>query len=229
MGSTGKLYAAITGDIVDSTKLNPIELDLIKKRLLDAAKTIGGWKTGLVMGTPDFHRGDAWQLLLTHPAFSLRASILIRATLLSLEIRSKANKVRRVDSRLAVGIGAVDKIAAKRISESVGEAFVLSGRSFDKLKTHLNMTVSFSDALNVSSEWMPHVWHLIDALVMKWTLGQAETVFWAAHPNNLTQGEIGQKFTPAKDQQTVSRSLSSAGWHAISEALMKFESLDWDR
>lgn len=236
MSSNENLYAAITGDLIDSTKLSPTELESAKKKLTETARAIGGWKKGLVEGSPDFFRGDAWQILLTDPVYALRASILIRASLLSIELdRTKAGKLRRADSRLAVGIGTVDKVSAKRVSESVGEAFVLSGRTFDKLKPHCNMTLSVSESsivsesLAASVEWCPTVWHLIDALVGRWTLGQAEIACLAVAPYDFTQGEIGEKLTPPKDQQTVSRSLIGAGWHAISEALLKFESLDWGK
>lgn len=222
-----KLYAAITGDVIRSTKLKAAELDAIKRKVEKAAKTIGEWKKGLVDGSPDFHRGDAWQLLLTDPAFSLRASIFIRASLLSMEMQTESKRRRRADTRLAVGIGTVERVSTKRISDSVGEAFVLSGRTFDRLKTHCNMSISASDSLELDTEWLPVFWHLIDALVERWTLKQAEIICLAIAPQKPTQGEIGAKFKPPKDQQTISRSLSGAGWHAVLEALERFESLSW--
>ncbi|MFZ4079759.1 MAG: hypothetical protein ACOYKN_00935 [Pirellula sp.] len=225
-----RLYAAITGDLVKSTKLNRNELALIRRKLEETVKVIGSWEKGLVKGGPDFFRGDAWQLLLTDPSYSLRACIIIRAALLSMELgRSENGKLSRADTRLAVGIGTVDSISTKRITESVGEAFVSSGRTLDKLKPHCKMAFSVSEEAGKlpSVKWCRTVWHLIDALIAHWTLGQAEIACLAVAPCNYTQAEIAESLAVPKDQQTVSRSLNNAGWQAISEAVLDFEAISW--
>lgn len=160
MSSTTFLYAAITGDVIDSTKLLPTELESVKGKLLAAAKTIEGWKKGLVKGSPDFFRGDAWRMLLTDPAYALRASILIRASLLSIELeRTKTGRLQRVDSRLAAGIGIL-------------VATLITHLAMDALKAH-----RMSDGAKSFS--IDQVFHFIVIVLLAWLCpGVVENGLW---------------------------------------------------
>jgi len=82
-GGSTACRAVLTGDIVRSALLLPAQMDAVRASLLDAVQAVKGWKRGLAGGRPEFFRGDGWQVLLTDPAFAMRAAIFLRASLLS--------------------------------------------------------------------------------------------------------------------------------------------------
>src|SRR6202012_891309 len=96
-----ELYAVLTGDLVKSSKLTPVELDGVREAIFEAADQIGAWQAGVIVGAPEFYRADAWQLLLSDPSKFLRVALYLRAAL---------RRQKRWDTRIAIGLGGVDRI-----------------------------------------------------------------------------------------------------------------------
>src|SRR6185312_4513291 len=110
------MIAVITGDIINSKKLNP------KKWLKPLKAELEAIGPGPKLW--EIYRGDSFQLMITNPAEALITSIKIKASLKS---------VSGMDVRMAVGIGT--KIhSAQKVTESNGTAFVHSGEKFEMLK-----------------------------------------------------------------------------------------------
>ncbi len=55
-----KYYAVLTGDIIDSERLRPRELESVRSLLTHATSDVRRWKRGLVKGRLQFYRGDGW-------------------------------------------------------------------------------------------------------------------------------------------------------------------------
>jgi hypothetical protein len=108
------IVAVLTGDLSNSTKLSPAELQTVTAYLLTTIQKLKGWKPRLVLSRAEFFRGDSWQLLLADPAYALRVAVIIRAALIA-----QGN----VYTRIAIGIGRVGSVSPSRVSLSVGQAF----------------------------------------------------------------------------------------------------------
>lgn len=213
---TGETHAALTGDLVDSTGMHADRLEAVRSGLLDAVGEVGRWEPGLLRSKPEFYRGDAWQLLLAKPGRALRVAVFLRA---ALRFRHEA------DTRIAIGIGGVDRISTRRISLSSGETFERSGRALDAMTslTRLAIDVGSSDPL---SPLLPAIADLCDALVRQWTTRQAELVCLAADPSELLHEDIAERLGISR--QSVSRSLAGAGWTALRTTIDRFEGIEWE-
>jgi hypothetical protein len=213
-----KYYAVLSGDIIKSSRLGPRQLESVRSLLMRTVDAARGWKRGLVKGEPEFFRGDAWQLLLTDPAMAMRVAILIRA---SLRARGLA------DSRIAIGLGEVQRISSKRVSLSTGQAFVLAGKALDRMTRYSNLTIGIPDSAGPLSGWLSVAGHLCDSLIGQWTRRQAEMVRAAIHPKEPGYEKIGRRLRPAVSKQAVAKGLSRASWHSIREAVRLFEETSW--
>ena len=209
---TDTLHAVLTGDIVGSRKLSAEQLDAVRKRLDWCAERLNRLTASLVHGRVDVFRGDAWQMLLTEPARALRAALYARAALLAFE---------DCQTRIGVGIGPVTRIAEDRISQSMGEAFVLSGRALDEMKPGRKLAIEMPETLGDVSDWIGVLLRLCDALAGHWKPRQAEAVLGALE--GLTQAQIAERLDPPVSQQAVAKALSGSDWSAIEVALERFE------
>ena len=214
-----KYYAVLTGDVIKSSRLPPAQLESVRSSLVSAVDTARGWKRGLVRGKPEFFRGDAWQLLLTDPAMAMRVGILLRASF-------RAGGL--ADSRIAIGLGEVEKISSGRVSLSTGQAFTIAGKALDNMTRYSSMTIEVPKSVGPLSDWLPVVGHLCDSLIGQWTRRQAEIVCAAVDPRDLDYEKIGQSLKPAVSKQAVSKGLSGANWYAIREAVRLFEMTAWE-
>jgi hypothetical protein len=212
-----KYYAVLTGDIIKSRRLPPVQLESVRSSLMSAVDTARGWKRGLVKGKPEFFRGDAWQLLLTDPAMAMR--VLLRASLLAGGL---------ADSRIAIGLGEVEMIVSRRVSLSTGQAFILAGKALDNMTRYSSMTIAVPKSVGPLSDWLPVVGHLCDSLIGQWTRRQAEIVCAAIDPKEPDYAEIGQSLMPAVSKQAVAKGLGGASWYVIREAVRLFEEKSWE-
>ncbi|AOW20035.1 hypothetical protein [Urechidicola croceus] len=166
--------AVLTGDIIDSRKVEDIQL------LIEALKYI--FKDIELHTSIDFkteiYRGDSFQVVVTNPKDSLLLAILLRIGLKAKTIvNSKTSSIpidKLWDARIAIGIGKGE--IQSKIIESNGEAFELSGLEFDKLKKE-------KSKLNISTIWEEEniplniIVKLIDITIDKWTKSTSEVAY----------------------------------------------------
>jgi hypothetical protein len=212
------VYAVLSGDIIGSTALTVEQLADVAKVIEGAFDDIRARCYGGVQGSPDFFRGDAWQVVLSDPSLALRASLLTRARLRSL---------LGIDSRISIGIGSVDRLVKARISRSTGEAFTLSGRALDRMTSYFDLTGALPDRAGIMSAWFTLTLHLCSGLMRTWTRRQAENVALALVLQDPKHEVIAQQLRPPVSKQTVTRSLASANWRPLLDALRTFESTNW--
>ena len=213
------LYAVLTGDIIKSGRLSRAKLESVRSSLLKNAGAVRGWKRGAVKGRPEFFRGDAWQMLLTDPGMALRCAVFLRACFLSEGV---------ADSRVAIGIGTAEKISTSRVSLSTGDAFVRSGHALDAMTGYYSLEIAVPKSVGPMAEWLAVAGHLCDSLIRQWTERQAEIVRIAVHPDNPTHEQIARKVRPVVTKQAVSKALRGANWHALREAVRRFEQTPWN-
>lgn len=211
------IWAVLTGDIVKSTGLAGEEMEAVRRALGDATAAIqaSGWThAAIVQGDIDFFRGDSWQLLLAEPRWALRSAIYLRAAVLDLG---------HADTRVSIGIGPVRQLSESRTSLSSGEAFERSGRGLDGMPTRFRLGLDVWDGCQLPARWLGVVAHLCDSVMAQWQGRQIETARLLALHKDASHGEIGALLEPPVTQQAVSKSLHSAGWHGLADAMETFE------
>ncbi len=218
------VYAVLTGDIIASSDMSAETLSRVRGGLQQAAETFcNGYKSSAEarMDRPadmDMYRGDGWQLLLTEQALGLRLALFLRASL-----RSKYG----ADTRIAIAVGGCDEINTGKLSLSVGEAFTLSGRALEGMTGYFDMTAVLPERAGTMKRWVPASVHLVSEIVRGWTRRQSEVAALALLHPNATHEDLSRMLVPPVAKQTVTASLSGAGWRALLEALAAFEETDW--
>lgn len=206
-------FAVLTGDLVASSKLSPIELKAVMQRLREGAERFSRTFRSSVYGKLDVYSGDGWQLLMSDRRRSLRAALFLRAIV-------KSHAETKIDTRIAVAWGAVDPAALnpERISESTGEAFTQSGRALKDMKKRRRLIWHPGQAL-LRVMFLNSAVSLLDELAGRWSPRQAEAM--ALSLLDFTQEQIAAEM--GTRQPTVQQTLYRAGWNGIEDFLKEME------
>lgn len=199
------IYAVLTGDIVNSSSLDPMVLKDILQLLSNGAERFSEGYPGSVVGKLDTYGGDGWQLLMSNAGLSIRAALFLRAV-----VRSYNNP--RIDTRIAIACGTVNEytLVPERISQSTGEAFTESGRALKNMDKQHRMIILHGEDF-VQSGFSYSVTSLLDELVRQWTSNQAATISLALLGKK--QEDIADIIN--KSQPTVNKLLQRASWRGI--------------
>jgi hypothetical protein len=210
-----KLYGVVTGDVVGSSKLKPLEREALFQVMREGAQELRSWLGKKVMPLDvDIYGGDTWQILLTDPGKVLPAGLFFRTFL-------RARSPLR-DTRFVAAVGLIDFVPRNKVSEGDGEAFRLSGQTLAELKKR-RMAFAAHD-LSAASRW-DVVFELVDAVAMRWP--EKRSIAVAGALRGWTQEVIGRTWEPPIEQSTVNRHLRAAGWPAVERAILEFQAY-WD-
>jgi len=170
--------AVITGDIVRSTREYGSDFMLRNLKSVFSDLQLAGF---LLPGHSEIFRGDSFQLVPCVPSDAMLIAVILRSGLIA-RVISESNIVEEdfaftshYDARLAIGYGGKGTLKDK-ISESSGEAFLLSGRRLDLMKEeNRRLAVSFTDDeltrhLDISSL-------LADLIISSWSENSALAVY----------------------------------------------------
>lgn len=212
MGSES-LIAVLTGDVVKSKELSG-HRQVVMDGLRHAVEKAQGYLAakGCRLLFSGYYRGDAFQCALTDPRHSLWTAAFLRAELIF--IRGKGENT---DIRLGLGLGSASDLNENNISASDGEAFRLSGKALDSLKSAKEKY----RRLLILSPWhgqndlLAAMAALMDALIQRWTQVQAEAV--SLFLMDKSQEEISRAL--GISQPAVQNRLERAGHFAVKEAL----------
>jgi hypothetical protein len=195
----GKLYAVITGDIIDFSKLPTGQRQGLNRIMKKGSEAIRKAFTGSVPLEADVFRGDSWQLLVSDAALSLRIGLFLRAYLRA-SIGAGTNKL---DTRMAIGVGTVDFVPDDRVSRGDGEAYRHSGNGLEQMPKTSSMC--FRNPGREMEEPLDVLVQLLDVLAMNWSDKQALAITGALQ--GLKQEKIGSLWKPPITQQSVNRHL----------------------
>jgi hypothetical protein len=205
--------AVLTGDLVRSTALSHNDLLVARDALKGAAAEIRGWARGAVHG-PDFFRGDSWQLVLTDDVLLLRAAVYLRTALRALDPQA--------DTRIAIGLGSVDALDIDSVSQSMGEAFTLSGRALDDMNRFEGFILAMPH-WSRSQAYLPTVIAFCDHVVGAWSPSQAKVALEVLRPDDRTQEDVGKALGVSR--QFVNKVYRQSGLSAVLMAVDAFEGL----
>jgi DNA-directed RNA polymerase specialized sigma subunit len=168
------MIGIITGDIINSRNTSSPKqwLDVLKDALSNYGSEPAAW---------EIYRGDSFQLEVKDPYEALKAAIYIKASM---------KTIKKVDVRMAIGVGEKD-YAAATVTESNGEAFVYSGEKFEKLKKEKQNL-----AVQTSSEELNYELNFCLRLALiamdNWSQASAEFVKIYLENEGLAQKELGE-------------------------------------
>lgn len=214
-----KIYAALTGDIVGSSKLESSERETLHDVMDSTSKEILSRFQDHVPYPPALFRGDSWQFFVNKPTSVLRIGLYYRTYLKS---RMEA---KHIDTRIAIGIGSINFIPTNNLSSGDGEAFRLSGKGLEKMPKSCRMTISFPEKLESdTTSSIQIIIKLIDLQVRKWTNRQSKAICGALL--GYSQNETAEIFFENKiSQQAVAQHLNKAGWNSIELSINFFEEI----
>lgn len=181
------MKAVITADIVNSTKIEETNRYLLVDELdniIQDLKRLSSLRC-------EMYRGDSFQVLVDDVKYCLEIAVLIRLGLK----KSNLLKNGKLDTRMAIGVGDVS-YEHEQVILSDGEAFRLSGRTFDKLnKRRLLIATNINDVdepLNVMLAFIDELLkglshtqskYLYDSLLYKMSQMELANVYNTSQPN----------------------------------------------
>ncbi|MCT8986349.1 hypothetical protein [Shewanella phaeophyticola] len=206
MEPTYKPIAVIVGDVVDSTKLTSTQFE----HLLERIKSIQTWiSKGHSANAHSIERGDEFQSVVHDIENALRYTIVYR---IGIKALGKA-----FDSRISFAIAAHAELR-ESVSESMGTAFVLSGRGLNGLKHDRLLFSSDNVAL---AEYFDLLVKYLDKQLTELTARQCEVMLPMLQAReDLSISELAEKLDIAT--ATASKSLKASGWPLINELNCRF-------
>jgi len=210
-------HAVLTGDIVNSSNLLPRDRQKLFETFPRLSAMLRERYPQAVRHDISNFRGDSWQLIIARPEKSLEISLYIRTYL------RFAVSERKLDSRIAIGIGEVEFIPENNVSAGYGSAYTASGHLLETLSGSQRMALGFAapeDSLAHNAAVI--LVELVDTLVTSWRASQCQAVYWALQ--GLTQTQIAQRWHPAPIRQpSVSNNISRSAWPTIKRSLIFYE------
>jgi hypothetical protein len=199
-----KLYAVITGDIINFTKLEPVKR---QKLIKDSEQLLKDWITK--SADAEIYRGDSYQILFEDISLALTRSIQLFCWF---KLRSDVKNKVFIGTRISIGIGQV-AYRGKNVLSSDGEAFHLSGRNFDQMKTNELLVISTADV--EKNKTITMLLLFINKIIKEWTLAQAEVILLLGE--GKTQQEIADELSLS--QPSVNSRIKLAQWKDIDIAI----------
>lgn len=185
------MVAVITGDIINSREGEVKDwLGYLKEVLNHYGQEPSQW---------EIFRGDSFQLSLS-PENALLAAIHIKAGI---------KQTKAQDVRIAIGLGQ-ETHRAKKITESNGSAYILSGECFESLK---KQTLAIRSANPKLNEVLNLMLSLSLLTTNNWSNTVARTVKVALENPEKHQKEIAKLLN--KSQSSVSEALKRGGFEEI--------------
>ncbi len=222
------IKAVITGDIIHSTRL---ESD-VKARLFNNIDTYLKFIKKEYDIKYEMYRGDSFQCLVNNTEDALRIALLIKTFIRSLnpsevytvtkksntqQVKDTVQTTFIFDARIALGIGEVDD-ENKRLANSDGMAFFISGHLLDEIKnTKQHFAIDSQD--DYKEEWETES-ILLDAIIRKTTALQCRVLNYKLR--DFTETEIANELNIG--QSAVNQRANSGDWTAIDAMVYRFES-----
>lgn len=200
------ISAALTGDIVNSTRLGKVN----ERKLLRILKQI------LDPYLYEFYRGDSFQVYVKDPKSAFRIALLCRAAAISISLEDETISS---DVRISIGVGKITT-PIKTLGAAKGEAFLLSGRSFDEIAGS-ETRISIVTSNTLANEGLQVVSDYVNAIFNTMTSKQAEVIFELL--KGKTQQEVAKKFKRTKS--TISQHVSAGKWNEIEKLLKQYENI----
>lgn len=194
------MKGVITADVVGSTQIKIEDRGTLPALLHELIRKIAQCRPELKLQV-DIFRGDSFQVWVEKPECAPLVALLLRAGLRMSALRAGE---QQLDARISVGIGDVAYRDAT-VSQSDGEAFVLSGRGFDQLGKQQRLMVQTPS--ETTNEELRVETAFVDDIVSNWSALHSK-IMYQALLYETSQGELAEK--NGTSQQNVRKRLEKA-------------------
>lgn len=185
------MQAVITGDLKDSQEISPEKwLPSLKEVLNQFGREPIDW---------NIYRGDSFQLVMS-PEEAMRAALMIKASM---------RTYGGLDVRMGIGLGE-EEFKGDKVSESNGDVYIKSGKSFEELK---KVTMSVKSGDEDKDKLFNYMLELALLRMNEWPPATASVVYTQLKYPDLIQSQLAKKLK--KSQSSVSEALSRAGFDEI--------------
>ncbi len=215
MPRTIRVFAVLTGDLVKSSRLTSTQSRDAMRRIRKAGVEFGECHPDVVVGRVDTFRHDSWQLLLAGQELAVRAAVFVRACL-----RMQSDSKVKYDTRIAIGVGPVEWVSKRRISESRGPAFTMSGKALDAMSGAC-LAYGVADGIqDAANAWIAHgVVPLLDCIVGDWSAIESRAVYGALRGWDQELSASHWPVNPVTGKrptrQNVSKAMARAHWKVV--------------
>lgn len=212
------LYATISADIVDSTKMTAEDTIRVNKLLTDFLNPMkkvseGSW--GRVV------KGDAFECVLVDPHDLLRVALMLKCYVKTFVPEMSNPEFSKYGIRIAMAVGEL-RTSDESLGIIDGDAIYKTGRAMEEKHPNVRGTMKYCcDA--PEAEAVKAIVSLCDVVINKSTGKQCEVLY-----NKLCgKDEVEMAAAMGKSRPTVNAHSQKAGWIAIERAVKYFESLDF--
>ena len=233
------MNAVISGDIVSSTALDELELELLRKNVIRLIDTLEG-NQPKIDGEISFYghliKGDYLECYIKEPKDSLRVTLLIKTLVKMMVIEKSSNKelekkrllFKKYAVRLVIGIGSMRTVNTQQ-GILDGEAIYLSGRKIDdqrsrnKEKVVIKNTMFFETTDTKLKEQGSVLVDLLDVILNNATARQCQVLQYKLL--GFSELEIAKQL--GVNQAAINQHSTAAGWNAIEHTLKYYEQLEF--
>jgi hypothetical protein len=212
--------AVITGDLVNSSHLSNDSMRAIIGKLnaeFEAySQQVKEKRTVFTM-----FRGDSFQGIVEDPGEALAMAIQLKALVNSFNHpeTDAGNQAPLADVRISIGIGEAS-YDLDAINVSNGEAFQLSGRTLDGMKSQQIKMALTTPNTEVNNEFAVHM-KFLDATTDRWSMASAEVVYFLL--KNYKEQQIAKELN--RSQAAINHRKKAAGWDEIRLLLGRYDQL----
>lgn len=214
-----ELYAVITGDLINSSKMKNEERDMVLEIL---KKEFDKLKKEYKLDFRIF-RGDSFQTFTSDPENALTIALVIKTLLNKLQKGGGTKKAKGskpyFNARFAIGLGAAEFLKSSP-DESDGEAFRNSGHSLDEMKKKGQQLIIKSPWEEINEEFETEC-KLLDAITEKWLTASAEVIYLLL--KGYKEQEIANNLNIS--QSAVNQRKKSANWDALEAMLDRYKKI----
>ncbi|TKB04325.1 hypothetical protein E5672_05865 [Alteromonas portus] len=200
-GGLSRYVGVLTGDISGSQSYSDGEIS----NILAALKQYLTNYATRYDGHFDIYRGDAFQLAVEQPQYSMHIALGLRLAL-------KAHSLN-VDVKISVAVGEA-YFRPKEVKTGTGEAFVLSGRGLDTIKPYHLAFFSSDEQLESNVQLLTR---FADAHISALTQTQSETLLAYLEASDKSHENIAAILD--KNRSNVSRILNASNYKLVAEYL----------
>lgn len=210
------LYATISADIVDSTKLTAEDTIRVNKLLtdfLDPMKMVSEGSWGRVV------KGDAFECVLMNPHDLLRVALMLKCYVKTFVPERPNPEFSKYGIRIAMAVGGL-RTSDESLGIIDGDAIYKTGRAMEEKRPNVRGTMKYCND-DPEAEAVKAIVSLCDVVINKSTGKQCEVLY-----NKLCgKDEVEMAAALGKSRPTVNAHSQKAGWIAIERAVRYFESL----
>jgi len=208
------MVAVLTADLINSTTYDKKTLQQVIAVLKEEFEELNSREDAIFA----IFRGDSFQGILKQPKDALHIALKLKTSICKVQSTTqKKSSSPMADVRIAIGIGEAE-YNENAIAESNGEAFHLSGKTLDTMKSE-NKKISLKTAnAEINGEFQVSL-KFLDSLTDKWSIASAEVVYFLL--KGLKEQQIANELH--RSQAAIHLRKKAAGWEEIQLLLQRFE------